>query len=153
MSKKQIKNYIIIIISIIIVAGLGSLFVNLGMNWYDTLLTPTEWVPNFVIPIVWTTIYILFAVILFIWIKNDQLSPKIITFLIINGVLNILWCLVFFTLNQLLLGNIIIVINAFFAFVLIYEISKSKKLFSYILSIYPIWICIAFTFNNALWIL
>ena len=97
------------------------------MDWFNTLLKPSEWVPNFVIPIMWTIIYILFAILLSISIKNKSLSTNVVILSIINGVLNIFWCLVFFALNQLLLGNIIIIINAFFGTLLVNEIVKNNK--------------------------
>lgn len=152
-TKKEILNIILIIASVLLVAGLGSLFVNLGMSWYIKLNTPTQWVPNIVIPIVWTIIYILFAIILCLLYKEVLLDKKAVVLSIINGLLNVLWCLVFFTLNQLLLGNILIVINAFFATYLLIELLKTRKWYVYFLTIYPIWIYIATTLNISLWIL
>lgn len=57
MENKTVKT-IIAIGAVILVAVLGSIFVNLGMDWFDTLIKPSEWVPNIVIPIIWTIIYI-----------------------------------------------------------------------------------------------
>ena len=147
------KNIVIYIVAIIFVAGLGTLFTQLGMGWYETLQRPTEWVPSFLIPIVWTVIYLAFAVILYKWQSNKDLTTENNVLLVINGVLNVLWCLVFFTLRQILLGNIIIIINALFALRLMFEICKEKALYGLILSIYPIWLCIATSLNTALWIL
>ena len=47
------KSQIISTILIILVAVLGSVFVNLGMEWFNSLTTPSQWLPNFIIPIVW----------------------------------------------------------------------------------------------------
>lgn len=150
---KNNKHIIILCFSILIVAGIGSIFVNLGMDWFNTLLKPSEWVPNFVIPIMWTIIYILFAILLSISIKNKSLSTNVVILSIINGVLNIFWCLVFFALNQLLLGNIIIIINAFFGTLLVNEIVKNNKWYYFLSVIYPIWLYLATSLNTALWIL
>lgn len=147
------KDSIISTISVIVVAGLGTLFTQLGMGWFDTLQKPTQWIPSFIIPIVWTVIYLSFAVILFLWQQNKELPLKTKILLIINGVLNILWCLVFFTLKQMFLGNIIIIINTIFGFVLVKDIYKQKNLYGYILSLYPVWLSIATTLNTAVWIL
>ncbi|MDE7168323.1 MAG: tryptophan-rich sensory protein [Clostridia bacterium] len=153
MEKSQIKKIIISFVVIILVAGLGSLFVQLGMDWFNTLQKPTQWVPNFVIPIVWSVVYVTFAVINFIWFKNDDIPTSTIVLMLINAVLNVLWCLTFFTLKLLLVGNIVILINLIAGFALIVDIIKENKLFGYILSIYPIWLSIATTLNLALWIL
>ena len=147
------KSIIISLGTILLVAGLGTLFTQLGMNWFDTLIKPSEWIPSFIIPIVWTVIYSLFAYVLIKWIQREPLSKENALLLIINGVLNVLWCLVFFTLKQLFLGNVIIIINALFALRLYFEICKEDAMNGLIISIYPIWLCIATALNMAVWIL
>ena len=153
MEKKKILNWLAVILPILAVAGLGTLFVNLGMDWFNSLAKPAQWIPNVVIPIVWTVIYLTFAVILIIWQNQNKIPLMTKILLIVNGVLNVLWCLVFFTLNLTFLGNIVIILNLIAGFWLIIDIAKNKKLFSYILLIYPIWLSIATTLNTALWIL
>lgn len=147
------KNIWFIIGGVVLVAGLGTLFTQLGMGWFDGLIRPKEWIPSYVIPIVWTVIYLLFIYVLIKWNSRRPLTKENVILLSINGFLNILWCLVFFTLNQLLLGNIIIIINALFALRLYFEICKEDAMNGLIISIYPIWLCIATTLNTALWIL
>lgn len=154
--KTFLKNNIaifVICISVLIVAILGSVFVNLGMDWYNTLEKPSQWIPNFIIPIVWTIIYLLFIVILSIFNKNKLLNNKIIIYCVLNAIFNILWCLIFFTLNQLLIGNIIIILNLFAGTVLIFLLNKTNKFYIYFLYLYPIWLAIATSLNFALWII
>ena len=148
-------NYRIITICalILVVAVLGSIFVNLGMDWYANLKKPNEWIPNFVIPLVWSVIYLLFAIILSILSKQNLLTIKTIFLCIFNAIFNVLWCLVFFTLNQLLIGNIIIIINAFIGTLLLVSLNKIDKKYIISLWIYVIWLFIATSLNIALWIL
>ena len=151
--KNNVIRWIVIILPVLAVAGLGTLFVNLGMDWFNSLTKPAEWIPNFVIPVVWTIIYISFIIILLLWSKYEKIPQSIITLLIANGILNVLWCLIFFTLSQLFIGNVFIVFNLVAGFWLILEIKKFKPTYASILLIYPIWLCLATTLNNALWIL
>lgn len=153
MERGQTEKIIISFAVVISVTVLGSVFVNLGMEWFNSLKKPTQWVPNVVIPIVWTIIYSAFAVINFVWIKDDGIPKSTVVLMIVNAVLNVLWCFTFFTLNLLLIGNIVILLNLIAGFALIINIFKSQKLYGYILSVYPIWLCIATTLNLALWIL
>ena len=154
LNKNQIVKVVISSVVILLVAVLGSVFVNIGMTWFNNLVKPSQWLANTLIPIVWTVIYSVFAVINFLWIKNDDNIPTKTTILmVINAVLNVLWCLVFFTFKQLFLGNIFIILNLIFGFTLIINILKQKPLYAYILSIYPIWLSIATTLNLTLWIL
>ena len=153
MNKNNILKYVTIVGSIAVVAGLGSLFVNLGMEWFDALSKPSQWIPNVVIPIVWTVIYLAFAIVLCLWASKCKLPKLTVILLIVNGILNVLWCLVFFALNLTFVGNIAILINLIAAYVLTIDILLRKKWYGLILSIYPIWITIATTLNLAMWML
>ena len=74
MMKNKTLTTVISIAAVILVAVLGSIFVNIGMDWFDTLIKPNEWVPNIVIPIVWTVIYLAFSIYLYFAIKNNRLE-------------------------------------------------------------------------------
>ena len=151
--KNNVLRIISIISPIVLVAALGSVFVNLGMDWFNALTKPDQWIPNWVIPVVWTIIYITFTVILLIWTNKESLKKSTIALLVTNGILNILWGLVFFTLKLTFVGDIIIVLNLIAGFVLWVNIFLQKKNYAYWLSIYPIWLSIATTLNLAMWIL
>ena len=73
--KNNVLRIISVFASIILVAVLGSVFVNLGTDWFNGLIKPTQWIPNWVIPVVWTIIYITFAVVLLIWSGKEEI-PK-----------------------------------------------------------------------------
>lgn len=153
MMKNKTLTIILSIGAVVLVAVMGSIFVNLGMDWFDSLIKPSEWVPNIVIPIVWTIIYTAFSIYLYFAIKNDRLDKEIIALLIVNGVLNVVWCFVFFTLNSLLWGLIAIVLNLIAGCVLLIRMHKKDMFFSYVLTIYPLWLSIATCLNLACWIL
>ena len=141
------------LVGVILVAGLGSLFVNLGMEWFNALTKPSQWIPNIVIPIVWTIIYVLASIILVLRINREEDNRAINALFIINGILNVLWCLFFFTLKLTFIGNIVIILNLVLAYLLVIHLFKERKLYGYLLSIYPLWVSIATTLNTALWIL
>lgn len=61
------KKNIISLLSVILVAVLGTIFTQLGMQWFENLKKPTQWIPSFVIPIVWSVIYISVIIVLFLW--------------------------------------------------------------------------------------
>lgn len=153
MKTNNFIKIITIIGSIAVVAILGSIFVNLGMDWFNSLIRPSQWIPNIIIPIVWTIIYSVFAIVLSVWVSKDNIPTPIIINLIVNGTINILWCLLFFTLQLTFVGNIAIVLNLIAGFVLFIQIFKTKRLYSYFIAIYPLWLSLATTLNLALWIL
>ena len=152
-NKQKIISYLIILVSIVLVAILGSVFVNIGREWFASLTRPSQFVPDFIIPIVWTIIYTLFAIVLCLWVGKEEFRLKTKLLLTLNAILNVLWCLFFFALNQTLWGLIAIVLLLILSYVLIVDINKQKPIYSYILSVYPIWVSIATCLNLALWIL
>ena len=151
--KKKNWKFLYVILPIVFVAGIGALFVNLGMGWFNGLAKPSQWIPNWVIPVVWTIIYLTFAVVLILMQNKYRFSIKTKVLLVLNGILNIVWCLMFFTLNLTFLGNIFIILNLIAGFMLVLNIMKYDKLYYYITLIYPIWLSVATTLNIALWIL
>ena len=151
--KNNVLRIISIVAPIVFVAVLGSVFVNLGMDWFNSLNKPDQWIPNWIIPVVWTIIYTIFAVVLLAWSSKEEILKTTKTLLIVNGILNILWCLVFFTLNLTFIGNIVIILNLIMGIVLWVNIFLQKNVYAYWLGIYPIWLSIATTLNFALWIL
>ena len=151
--KNKILPIAITLIVILITSVLGSIFVYIGMPWYKALNIPSYWVPSILIPIVWTTIYLLFAIILSIMIENNLITFKTTILLILNALLNIVWCLTFFTLQNTLLGMVIIIANLILGIILIKHIFSINKIYGSILALYPYWLCIATCLNLAIWIL
>ena len=151
--KNNVLRIVSVVAPIVWVAVLGSVFVNLGMDWYATLIKPSIFIPDFIIPIMWSIIYISFTIVLCLWVSKGGIPIKTIVLLIINGILNILWCLLFFTLNNTLLGVISIVLLLIMSYFLVVNISKFKNLYFYMTAIYPIWVSLATTLNLSLWIL
>ncbi len=152
-TKKVVIQTIISTLIIVIIAALGSVFVNLGIDWYNSLNKALQWPPNVLIPIVWTVIYVSFGIINFLWIKGEKIPTKTLILMLVNGFLNILWCLVFFTLHLTFVGIVIIILNLIAGILLWLDIFKNNKIYAYILAIYPIWLSIATALNLALWIL
>lgn len=151
--KNNVLRIISVVLPIVLVAVLGSIFVNLGMDWFNLLIKPSQWIPNWVIPVVWTIIYITFAVVLLIWSSKEEIPTSTKILLIINGILNILWCLVFFTLKLTFLGNIVIILNLLASIALWVNIFVKKMNYAYLIAIYPTWLTVATTLNLAMWIL
>ena len=151
--KSNSLKIVVTIISILVVAVVGSIFVGIGMDWFNGLTTPTQWIPNIVIPIVWTVIYLTIGIVSIVWITKGGLPKLVVIWLSINGLLNVSWCLVFFTLGLTFIGNVVIVLNLIAAIVLFLQIYKCKPIYAIVIAIYPIWLSLATTLNLALWIL
>ena len=153
MKKENIVRYGNPLLYVALVAILGSIFTNMGLEWLKTLNKPTMWLPIYVIPMVWTIIYSSFALYLIYLVKNNKLDKEYIYLLAFNGLLNVSWCLVFFSFQKILFGLIVIIINLLLSILLSIKIFKSNKKWWYYLLIYPTWLTIATCLNLAIWIL
>ena len=153
MKKENIIKYGIPVLSVLLVAMLGSIFTNEGMERFETLQRPSEWIKDFIIPIVWSVIYSLVTIYLLYIVNKDKLNKKLFVLLVLNGFLNVLWCLIYFALNSLFGGQVIIVLNLIASILLLKEVFKTNEKWGYVLMIYPIWLSIATCLNLATWIL
>ena len=98
---KNSTKCILTALSVIAVAVTGSIFTYIGQQWYGTLDKPSQWPPNYLFPIVWSVIYLLtFVTLCNIANKNEGQKAVFVT-AAVNGVLNVVWCLTFFTLRQI----------------------------------------------------
>jgi tryptophan-rich sensory protein len=70
-------------------------------TWYDHLIRPAYAPPDFVFPLVWTTLYVVMAVAAWrVW-KHTGLNSTPIILYALQLVLNFAWCGIFFSLHRL----------------------------------------------------
>jgi len=137
-----------------LVAFLGSVFTFSSIpTWYAQLNKPFFNPPNWIFGPVWTVLYFLMAVSLYIiWNKNleNKKQDKAIKIFIFQLTLNLLWSLVFFGLHQPLLGLITIIILWFSIFITIKYFYKLSKPSGYLLVPYILWVSFASVLNFAI---
>lgn len=149
---------LIISISVTEIAGIiGSIFTISSIpTWYATLEKPVLNPPNWIFGPVWTILYALMGIALFlIWKKGlDRKGVKKSLYVFgIHLVLNTLWSIVFFGLQSpgLALLNIILLLGSIvLTMVLFYKISKAAM---WLLVPYIIWVSFATYLNFSIWIL
>ena len=125
----------------------------MGDDYFATVVKPTQWVPDFVFAVVWTLIYIIYAVTYFLFSGERLLDKKLVFVGLLNGLLNVLWSLVYFALGNGFGGMVIIIINAFFATLLAKSITEKGQKFTFLCWLYPLWLYLATALNFAVWIL
>ena len=155
MKKINIPLLIICILIVFAVAFIGSLFTSpvTDSAWYlnnKPSITP----PNVVFPIVWNILFFLIALSLyFSWnnAKNKKDKKKIAVVFGANFILNILWSVLFFTLQKPLLAFIELVALWFSILIMILITRKVSKISAYLLIPYLLWVSFA-GILNLLWI-
>jgi tryptophan-rich sensory protein len=159
MKNKKLKKTIMFIISIAIplLAGfIGSIATSGSVSsWYQTINKPSFNPPDWVFGPVWTTLFILMGISLYIvWskgLKKKGVKKALGVFGVQLG-LNILWSFLFFGLKSPLYALIEIVIlwaAILYTIILFHKISKKA---AYLLIPYILWVSFAFVLNLAIFL-
>lgn len=150
-------KFIVSIALCFLVAFLGSaLTLSSIPTWYAQLNKPFFSPPNWIFGPVWTILYFLMGISLYIiWSKNLKNKKKedAIKVFIFQLTLNLLWSLVFFGLHQPLLALITIFILWISIFMTIKSFYKISKVSSYLLIPYILWVSFASILNLAIAVL
>jgi translocator protein len=156
-SLKEIPKLILSILIVFVAGSIGTLATTSELTtWYAALTKPSWTPPNWAFGPIWTTLYILMGIALFlVWKKGlDRKDVKFaILIFAVQLFLNILWSLVFFGMHSIFGGLILILILwiAIFANIIaFYVISKPAGL---LLIPYLIWVSIASYLNYTVYLL
>ena len=138
-----------------VAAGLGSYFTGLSVGtWYATLAKPPIAPPGWLIGAIWTVLYLLMGISLFLVLEGDRSSPDVrrgIGLFAVQLALNVVWSFLFFGLRSPSLAFLgIILLWASVAATLL-QFLKISRPAGYLLVPYLIWVSFATVLNA--WIL
>ncbi|MCZ3366680.1 MULTISPECIES: TspO/MBR family protein [Methanobacterium] len=147
LKKSEILKLVVSILIPLIAGFIGSIATMSSIpTWYASIIKPDWAPPNWVFGPVWTTLFILMGIALFlVWRKGlwrRDVKIAVIIFAV-QLVLNVLWSVIFFGLQSLLGGLIEIVflwIAILATIIAFYRISKPAGI---LLLPYIIWVTIA----------
>ena len=154
MKKREKKiNWKVLILSFIAVYGvafIGSIFTSSSVNsaWYSQIkpeITP----PSLVFPIVWNILFFLIAISLYLLVLNRKKkdNKKAIILFEINLLLNVLWTLFYFKMQNPLLAFYEILFLWISILLLILASYKVDKTAAYLLVPYLTWVSFAVVLN------
>jgi len=148
------------ITSILVCQGvgiIGSLFTSPAIStWYATLEKPSFNPPNWIFAPVWTLLFLLMGISLFlVWSKGleDKKIKTAVFIFAVQLVLNILWSTLFFGLQSPLYAFIEISILWLAILMTIISFSKISKPAAYLLLPYIFWVSFASVLNFSILIL
>jgi len=146
--------YVVIAVSVAAVATGGSALTQSGMAWYATLNLPAFTPPGGTIGMVWTVIYFLSAVAVMLLWSRRELYPRfgpLLALLVLNGLLNVLWCYVFFVARQPGLAVLeMIVLNLTTAALIVITWNR-QRIVSLLFVPYFAWVCFATYLAASIW--
>lgn len=154
----KIPNLLKLLISIVFCmsAGIiGSFFTISSIpNWYMNLNKPIFAPPNWLFGPVWTLLYILMGISLYlVWIKleSNPNSKKAIKIFLLQLGLNFIWTPVFFGLRSPLFGLLIIIALLISIVVTMKSFFTISKVAMYLLIPYLLWVSFATILNAAIY--
>lgn len=153
MKSKGIKLIISLLLPLTI-GYLGSLFtISQIPGWYVNINKPGLLPPNWVFGPVWTALYILMGIALYlVWIKKTKKDKKLAyTFFGIQLVLNLFWSIIFFSQHWLLAAAIEILILWVLILFNIIKFREISKIASNLLIPYLLWVSFASYLTISVW--
>lgn len=143
---KKVSKILICILIPLIVGGVSGYFTTKNIaTWYVTLIKPSFNPPNYLFGPVWTTLYILMGISLFLVLNKAKEfdKKKIIGVFSLQLILNFLWSFIFFEFHQLGLACLEIVLMWLSILYLIILFYKTDKWAAFINIPYLLWVSFA----------
>lgn len=136
---------------------LGSFFTIPAISsWYQTLNKPSFTPPGFIFGPVWTALYLLMGISLYlIWDESVSSNAKIrrlgLKLFFAQLLLNILWSIIFFG-RQNILGGLVVIVVLWVAILLtVINFQKLNRVAAYLLYPYLAWVSFAAFLNFIIW--
>ena len=157
-TSKTISSTWKLIISIFICEATGiisALFANTSMNpWFSTLNKPSWNPPAFLFAPVWTTLYLLMGISLWLIWKSAVPAPqknKAIILFSLQLFLNFWWSIIFFRFHSPALALVEIIVLLILILLTIISFSKLSKPAAWLLIPYIAWVAFATILNYSIW--
>ena len=149
------KKMIISVLIVEVVGNLGSVFVAGSLSgWYMRINKPSFTPPGEVIGFVWTFLYFLMGMTLYlIWTSNARKKEWAIALFAVQLALNFLWSFFFFYLKSPLYGLVEIVVLWFAILATIMAFYRISKHAAVLLVPYLIWVSFAMLLTYSVFML
>lgn len=150
----NIKKLLFFVIGTIIIGGIFGFLTMGSMNAYNELIKPPLTPPGILFPIVWTILFILMGVSLYIVTETKYTDlTKVYRIYIIQLIVNSLWTLLFFGLNLRLLSFFWILLLIALVVIMIIRFYRINKTAAYLQIPYLLWLIFASYLNLSLYLL
>ena len=151
MLKNKIVTFILflsITFSASLIGGLAT--INFREPWYSLLNKPVFNPPDWIFAPVWTTLYLMMTVAVWIFwhTKNKNVNTVYIYF--IHLIFNTTWSVVFFVFHNMFLALIVLIILIALIINLILRFKRVNMFSVYLMIPYLLWCCFALILNTSL---
>ena len=131
----------------------GLVTVGFKEPWYSLINKPTFNPPSWVFAPVWTTLYLMMTIAIWLFWHSRNREMNTIYIYFIHIVFNTTWSIVFFGMHQILLALVILLILIFLIIILILRFKHVNMLSCYLMIPYLLWCCYALVLNFNIFLL
>ena len=152
----NLKRFLISIAIPLITGGLSALITSGNMDLYSQINQPPLAPPSWVFPVVWTILYSLMGISLYlVWNSNASYSDKRRAYIFFGAqlFLNFIWSPIFFGMQQFLLAFIVLIFMWIFTLGMILSFYKISKPAGLLQIPYLLWLTFAGYLNFAIYLL
>ena len=129
--------------------------VTLGFKepWYSLINKPTFNPPSWVFAPVWTTLYLMMTIAIWLFWHSRNKDMNTIYIYFIHIVFNTTWSIVFFGLHQILLALFVLIVLILMIIILTLRFKRVNIVSYYLMIPYLLWCCYALVLNFNIFLL
>jgi tryptophan-rich sensory protein len=131
----------------------GLVTVGFKEPWYSLINKPTFNPPSWVFAPVWTTLYLMMTIAIWLFWHSRNKDMNTIYIYFIHIVFNTTWSIVFFGLHQILLALFILIVLILMIIILILRFKRVNIVSYYLMIPYLLWCCYALILNFNIFLL
>ena len=131
----------------------GLVTVGFKEPWYSLINKPTFNPPSWVFAPVWTTLYLMMTIAIWLFWHSRNKDMNTIYIYFIHIVLNTTWSIVFFGLHQILLALFVLIVLILMIIILILRFKRVNIVSYYLMIPYLLWCCYALVLNFKIFLL
>ena len=131
----------------------GLVTVSFKEPWYSLINKPTFNPPSWVFAPVWTTLYLMMTIAIWLFWHSRNKDMNTIYIYFIHIVLNTTWSIVFFGLHQILLALFVLIVLILMIIILILRFKRVNIVSYYLMIPYLLWCCYALVLNFKIFLL
>ncbi|WP_165003314.1 MULTISPECIES: TspO/MBR family protein [unclassified Enterococcus] len=143
------------VVGIVVLGFLSGLLSGNPGSYYYSLQLPSFAPPSWLFGPMWTLLYLLMGISLYLLLNHENRKQRqtMVTLFVIQFIFNLLWTFFFFNLKNNLVAAIDITLLVIFLSMLMYHLWLNKRIVSWLMLPYYIWVLFATLLNYSIYFL